>query len=509
MSQKRAPVDERFDVVVVGSGSSGGVLASRLSEDPACRVLLLEAGPDFPDEATLPPLFAVSGGQRAVPTGIPELDWGYSTTERTSKRRLRLARGRLVGGSSMVNGVIAVRGMPADYDRWASYGNDGWSWKDVLPYLKRLESDADFGDRPYHGRSGPIHVRRFWQEYWSPIDHVFFEGCLELGLRYAPDLNAPDASVGVVGPWPQSRLNQVRLGTLPTYIRAARGRRNFTIRGNALVDKVLFTGKTARGISYLEDGRRKTVGAGLVVLSAGAFGSPMILQRSGIGPRDWLAKLGIRQLAELPAGKGLLDHPNYAIEFESLRLAKTIGRLFLTNARAPAGTDGLPGWQLTPIQLDEVTGRTSIRLFLSRQDALGTVRITSRAPDALPAIDHRYNTAASDVERYADGFAFCSELVGSTAAFRREKVRVVTPNGPVTQVMADTVATSQHPAGSCRMGPVGDERAVVDPTLGVHGFERLMVADASVFPDMVVNNINLTCHAIGEKGADLARARLA
>ena len=256
---------KHFDVVVVGSGSGGGVAAARLGEDPAAEVLLLEAGPDFPDEETLPPLFSVSGGHRWIPAGIPELDWGYWDQPHPNGHRVRLARGRLVGGSSMVNGCVAVRGAPLDYDRWAAKGNAGWSWAELLPYFMRIEHDAEFGSEPYHGEGGPIHIRRYPESTWSPVHHAFYEGSLELGLREHADLNAPDAYAGVVGPWPSNRLDEVRLGTLTTYIRQARRRPNFTLRADCLVDRVLLDGDRAVGVRYIDAaGRPVDVGAGTV-----------------------------------------------------------------------------------------------------------------------------------------------------------------------------------------------------------------------------------------------------
>lgn len=196
---------DHFDVIVVGSGSSGGVLASRLSEHPDRTVCLIEAGPDFRWEGELTPLFVVSGGQNWLPAGIPEMDWGYWNEPLPNGHRVRLARGKLVGGSSMVNGCVAVRGAPFDYDRWESFGNPGWGWEDVLPYFIRLENDLDFGDEAFHGSEGPIAVRRFKPHTWEPIHYAFIEACVELGMSHEEDLNAPHAGVNAVGPWPQNR----------------------------------------------------------------------------------------------------------------------------------------------------------------------------------------------------------------------------------------------------------------------------------------------------------------
>jgi choline dehydrogenase len=494
-----------FDVVVVGSGSSGGAAAARIVEESDAEVLLLEAGPDFPDEEVLPPLFSVSGGHRWIPAGIPELDWGYWDAPHPNGHRVRLARGRLVGGSSMVNGCVAVRGAPFDYDRWAAMGNPGWSWDDLLPYFVRVEDDADFGAAPYHGRGGPIHIRRYPERTWSPIHHAFHEGALELGLREHPDLNAPDGVAGVVGPWPSNRLNEVRLGTLTTYIRHARRRPNFTLRAGCLVDRVLVDRGRATGVRYVDpDGRVVEVRASTVILSAGVYGTPPVLQRSGIGPRALLDRHGIAQVADLPVGDHLTDHPNAAILVHAPALAENRGRIFLNNCRGPAGPDGEPVWQALAIPIDEVEGTAAIVLLVNRQDAEGHLAITSTDPSAAPHIDHRFNTEASDLRRFEAAWEFGRALL-RTAPFRAAGAVDLTAHLSVEEIVATGVGTAQHPAGTCRMAPDG----VVGPDLAVHGIEGLHVADASVFPDNLMNNINLTCYVIGEVVADRVLGRAA
>lgn len=494
---------EHFDVVVVGSGTSGGVIAARLSEDPACRVLLLEAGPDFPDEEELPPLFVVSGGQSWFPAGIPELDWGYWNEPLPNGHRVRLARGRLVGGSSMVNGCVAVRGAPFDYDRWAGFGNPGWAWDDLLPYFVEIENDLDFGHEPHHGSEGPIAIRRYPERHWDPIHHAFVEACVDLGLTYEPDLNAPHASVASVGPWPQNRLREVRLGTLVTYIRAARRRPNFTLRGNALADRVLLDGTRATGVRYVDgDGRVVDVGADRVVVACGAYSTPPLLQRSGIGPADHLRSLGIEPVLDLPVGHNLLDHPNCAIRFHAPALSERIGRLFLTNCRGPIGLGGEPEWQAMPIPWDEVDGTAGVIICLNRGEPEGTVLATSADPSAAPRIDHRYLAAEGDLVRFEHAFEFFREAI-ARPAFAQHGARELTAGVPAREIVATGVQTAQHPVGTCRMGPADDPRTVVGPDLAVHGAEGLLVADSSIFPDNVMNNTNLTCFVIGEIAADV------
>jgi choline dehydrogenase len=260
------------DAVVVGGGSAGCVLAARLSEDAACQVVLLEAGQDLAGLADVPPDVLDASGPTLAH------DWGYQTEPDPLGQRRALPRARLIGGCSATNGCFALRGAPADYDGWAQLGNPGWSFAEVLPFFCRLEADADFGG-DWHGCDGPLPIRRHPRAELNPVQAAFIDAARTCGLPYAADHNRPFA-IGV-GPLPRNARDGVRMSTSLTYLAAARGRPNLTVRGGTVADRVEVHGGAATGVR-LAGG--ELVPAGRVVLAAGAYASPAILQRSGIGP---------------------------------------------------------------------------------------------------------------------------------------------------------------------------------------------------------------------------------
>lgn len=470
---------EHHDVVIVGAGSAGGVIADRLSADPDRRVLLLDAGPDFPDEATAPPALLTGGtvvgeGLAGAGPATPEHDWGLVSEPFADGRRARLLRGRLVGGSGMVNGCVFVRGRPTDHDAWEARGATGWGWGSFVHDVERVEAT--------------IPTRVYDLDHVGPLQRVFLAGWEAAGMLPHDDLNAPDAWDGVVGRWPQNRRNEIRLGSLVTYVRRARGRANLEIRGGTLVDRVLFDGDRARGVRCRAgDGTVVDVGADVVVLAAGAYGSAPILLRSGIGPADELRAAGVVPRAELPVGRGLMDHPQALLPTV---MPPALARLMVPwYAVAARGADF---WSF-PLAHDEERGLGVLALGLATEDRSGWLRLASRDPADRPRIFHPYDAAIRDGAFEEPWRALRAFL--ATAPVREAGLRLRDPDLPLEAQLRAHLATAFHPQGGCAIGEV------VDPRLAVHGHEGLHVADASVFPGHVKNNPNLTCFAVGERAA--------
>jgi choline dehydrogenase len=434
---------------------------------------------------------------------------GTTTTHAWPRPRPR--QRKIVGGSSAVNATVALRGQPQDYDRWEELGARGWDWGSCLPYFKRMENDLDFGDQPYHGHAGPITVSR--QLPLGPEERLFVAACRELGHELVDDQNRPGA-VGV-GPLPRNLKGGERQSVLLTYIATARSRRNFELRADTLVDHVLLDDAGAAAGVVVAGGEE--VRSRRVVVAAGAYNTPPLLLRSGIGPAGDLIAVGIEPVHHLPGvGSNLMDHPvtlmTLQMDYPADRASMRMAAMVKTRSRPDLELDDLK-LSFYPGELFNMEGLTGLFIEGNAVESRGLVGIDSADPAAKPVIKHRHLSCERDVQLMMTGVRQAAAIVDVLAHSTQCETLLPEPatvamEGLLRDHVMNFHGTGYHPSGTCRMGAADDELAVVDHRLRVRGVANLYVVDASVMPDIPRCNINLPTMMIGERGADFVKAEL-
>ncbi len=490
------------DTIIVGAGSAGAVIAARASENPDHRILLVEAGPDYPDRL---PSDLADGTRNALRTH----DWGFRhRVNRRHRLRFPMPRGRVVGGSSAVNTCIALRGQPYDYDEWADRGLDEWSWARCQPAFKRLETDLDFED-DHHGRDGPLPVRRHRPEELVAWQAGFLEACAELGYPEILDHNAP-LQVGAACT-PMNKVDGRRISAAKAYLTAAvRARTNLTIASETLVRRVVFGGRRALGIEVEQHGRLRCLYADRVVLAAGALATPGILIRSGVGAATDVRRLDVSPIADVPGvGQRLLDHPGCALFMRVtsgfVRRAPLIQTLlrYTSESGRPCDMQIQPG-SMVPLPGVDGVALCSIMAAIGKPRGQGRIAFRTTDPREKPIIESQLLDDAADRQRAVEAMRRAFELT-QTRALRRLAVhfwpgrRVLSDPKRIEGWVRWATDSGYHPAGTVPMGRDRDPWAACDQRGRVRGTEQLYVADASLMPTIPAANTNLPTLMIGER----------
>lgn len=498
-AQRTRETSPTFDVVIVGGGSAGAVMAARLSENPARRVLLLEAGHSYAPY-DYPRLIADSDVLGA--NGNPEFEWGYRTEPGYVSHAIGAIRGKVLGGSSGVNGAVAIRARPEDFNRWDL---PGWGYQDLLPAFKKLETRHGLHDRAIHGDSGPFPVVQLTLDDITPMQRAFVAATRANGYDAIDDFDGPSANG--VGPYPMNIVNGVRVNTGMAYLdEKTRARDNLTLRADTLVDRVIFDGQHAIGVRLASG---EEIHAAEVILSAGTYGSAAVLMRSGIAPAQQSKRLGIPVVADLPVGENLVDHPFYYNAYAARpdvigSQSPVIGaKLWTHSSQAEPGELDLhiTATHLFPHDQSPTGVGFVLAVALTRPQSTGRVWLESRDPAAAPHIDLNFVAQESDRVRLLEGVKLARKI-GQTAPLstliHSELAPAADSDEAILASMVATLDTYHHPTSSAPMGNAGEPKAVVDLQGRVHGVYGLRVVDASIFPDVPSVATNVTTIATAE-----------
>jgi choline dehydrogenase len=497
------------DLIVVGAGAAGAVIAARVTESTAHEVTLIEAGPDY-GTGSLPA--DLNDGTR---NSLVHHDWGYRHRPTTQQVVFPLPRGKVVGGSSAVNTCIALRGVPSDYDEWAALGLDDWSWEKCLPAFKRLETDLDFKNE-WHGDHGPIPIRRHPKEELTPWHGAFLEACTEVGYPATPDHNHPKAHGH--GPHAMNKIRGERMNAARCYLDArTRARPNLRILAETTLRRVLFDNRRVIGVEVERGGQIERILAPRVVLSAGAIATPGILLRSGIGPAGELARLGVPLLSDLPAvGARLLDHPGAAFFLAPKRgVVDLAGPLIQTALRLRS-----PGSEHdNDVQIQAGMGMhfptfslplVSLMCQVCKPRGSGVLHFPSADPHVAPQIDSRLLEHPDDRAHAVRSLGLALELA-DRGPLRSLATPIIPPASVLRRrswlegIIRRISDSGYHPSGTAPMGREGDPRAATDGRGRVRGVEGLIVADASLMPTIPTANTHLPTLMIGERFGEWLR----
>ena len=508
----------QYDVIIVGAGSAGCVLAARLSENPARSVLLLEAGPDYPDLESLPDDLKYGHTRDGEMPDAPH-NWALTGTINRVQGPRHVAQGKVVGGSGAINGQLMLRGMPEDYDRWAEWGNEEWAYLKVLPYFRKMETDLDIRD-DFHGSDGPVPVLRRHRGEWPPIQTALYRAAVAAGFPEDGDMNGPE-STGVAT-LPVNNPDGIRMSAALTHLGPARHRLNLTIRPNVLARRVVFDGKRATGVEVESGGQVFTVAGEQIVLSAGGLKSPHLLMLSGVGPAEQLDALGIPVVQALPGvGQNLRNHPSASVGLTAkdgvnLPVDAHYARVALryTAAGSEHRNDVMVMTNSSFVTLsgEELPDRAiRISCALELPVGFGELRLVSPDPAVQPEFNYHYLEEPWDRERLREAVRLCARLAES-AEYRDIAAERTAPTDAelasddlLDAYLFRTQGTSRHVSGTCKLGPAADAMAVVDQYGLVHGLTGLRVADASIIPYLIRANTNATALMIGERVADFIK----